>query len=259
MQFGKKISKKAYFLRAFISFVLLFIIWSLITYTGLIKPFFLPTPTQVIDSIISLFIDFDLFSDMLISIYRILVGFILAVIISVPLGILIGTIKPVEAFIEPVVAFIRYLPASAFIPLVILWFGIGDIGKFFIVFIGVVPFLIILVADIVANVKKEFIEAGLTLGADLKQIYTKIIIPYSLPGIWDSIRFMFGAAWGLIVIVEIVAASSGLGHVIITSQRFLQTANVIAIIIIIGLLGLTADYLFKLSYKKFFPWSEKIR
>lgn len=259
MQFGEKISKKAYFLRAFIGFTLLFITWSLVTYTGLIKPFFLPTPTQVIDSIISLFIDFNLLSDVLISIYRILVGFILAVIVSIPLGILIGTIKPVEAFIEPIVAFIRYLPASAFIPLVILWFGIGDIEKFFIVFIGVVPFLIILVADIVANVKKEFIEAGLTLGADLKQIYTKIIIPYSLPGIWDSIRFMFGAAWGLIVIVEIVAANSGLGHVIITSQRFLQTANVIAIIIIIGFLGLTADYLFKLGYKRFFPWSEKTR
>lgn len=259
MMFGKKISKKEYFLRGFLGFLLIFIVWSLVTYTGLIRPFFLPTPTQIIDAIISLFIDFNLFSDMLISIYRILVGFILAVVVSIPLGILIGTIKPAEAFIEPIVAFVRYLPASAFIPLVILWFGIGEIEKFFIVFIGIVPFLIILIADMVANVKKEFIEAGLTLGANFKQIYTKIIIPYSLPGIWDSIRFMFGAAWGLIIIVELVAANSGLGHVIITSQRFLQTANVIAVIIIIGILGLTADYLFKLGYKKFFPWSEKIR
>jgi NitT/TauT family transport system permease protein len=259
MMFGKKIPQKEYFLRGFLGFLLIFIVWSLVTYTGLIRPFFLPTPTQVIDAIISLFINFNLFSDVVISIYRILVGFILAVVISIPLGILMGTIKPVEAFIEPIVAFVRYLPASAFIPLVILWFGIGDIEKFFIVFIGIVPFLIILVADTIANIKKEFIEAGMTLGADLKQIYTKIIIPYSLPGIWDSIRFMFGAAWGLIVIVEIVAANSGLGHVIITSQRFLQTANVMAIIIIIGILGLTTDYLFKLGYKKFFPWSEKIR
>ena len=259
MKIRKGISKKEYFLRGFLGFFVILIAWSLVTYTGMIRPFFLPTPTEVIDSGISLFVDSNLLTDIFISIYRILVGFLLAIIISVPLGILLGTIKPIEAIVEPIVAFIRYLPASAFVPLAILWFGIGNIEKFSIIFIYVFPFMVLLVADAVARVKNEFIEAGLTLGANQRQIYTKVIIPHSLPEIWDAIHFMFGAAWGVIVLVEIVAANSGLGHVIITSQRFLQTANVMAVIIIIGLLGLTTDYLFKLGYKRFFPWSEKIR
>lgn len=259
MRFWKEISKKEYFFKGFVSFLLILILWSLLTYTGLIKPFFLPTPTQVVDALISLFVEFNFLSDIIISVYRILMGFIIAVVLAVPLGILIGTIKPIEAFVEPVVAFIRYLPASAFVPLAILWFGIGDIEKFFIVFIYVFPFIVLLVADVVASVKKEFVEAGQVMGASRWQIYKKIIIPCSMPGIWDTIRFMFGAAWGTIILVEIVAANTGLGSVIIRSQRFLQTANVIAVIFVIGVLGLTTDYLFKLGYKKFFPWSEKKR
>lgn len=259
MQIRKEIPKRTYLLRGFLGFFFLLIIWLLLTYTGIVKPFFLPSPTQVIDSIVKLFVEFNLFSDIVISLYRIAVGFILAVIIAVPLGILVGTVKSIEAFIEPLVAFIRYIPPSAFVPLSILWFGVGDVEKFFIIFIGVAPYLLILVADVVANVKNEFIEAGYTLGATAKQVYTKIIVPYSLPGIWDAMRLMFGAAWTFIILVEIIAATSGLGHVIIQSQRFLQTSNVISVIIIIGILGLITDYLFKAGYKRFFPWSEKVR
>ena len=259
MQIRKQIKRGNYLLKGLIGFSSFLLIWILLTSTGLVKPFFLPSPLMVIDAIIKLFVEFNLFSDILVSIYRILVGFILAVIVAVPIGILVGTIKSIEAYIEPVVAFVRYIPPSAFVPLSILWFGVGDIEKFFIIFIGIAPYLIILVADVVANVKNEFIEAGYTLGATTKQIYSKIIIPYSLPGIWDSMRLMFGAAWTFIILVEIIAATSGLGHVIVQSQRFLQTANVIAIIIIIGILGLITDYLFKVGYKKFFPWMERVR
>lgn len=251
--------KQNYLLLGFFGFALTFVIWATLTYTGLVKPFFLPSPSNVINSTIRLFVEFNLFLDILISLYRILVGFVLACIIAIPLGILIGSIKWVEAFLEPLVAFVRYIPPSAFVPLSILWFGIGESQKFFIIFIGVAPYLMILTADVVAHVKKEFIEAAYTLGAKDKQIYTQIIIPYSLPGIWDSIRVMLGAAWTFIILVEIIAATSGLGYVIAQSQRFLQTGNVISVIIIIGLLGLITDYIFKITYKRFFPWSEKVR
>ena len=90
-----------------------------------------------------------------------------------------------------------------------------------------------------------------------KDIIKKIIIPQSLPGIWDSMRIMFGFAWTLLVVVEIVASTSGLGHLIITSQRFLQTPNVITAILIIGTLGFLTNYFFKITYKIFFPWTEK--
>ena len=112
--------------------------------------------------------------------------------------------------------------------------------------------------DSARNTKKELIEAGYTLGASKRQIYSKVIFPSSLPGIWDAMRLIISTLWTFIIVAEIIAATSGLGHVIIQSQRFLQTANVIAIIIIIGILGLITDYLFKLGYKKFFLWSDRI-
>ncbi|MBT4277668.1 ABC transporter permease [Candidatus Falkowbacteria bacterium] len=257
MDIRKKITKKSYILKSFLGLFSVFIIWSFLSYAEIIKPFFLPSPTEVIGATIQLFVEFGFLSDILISIYRIAVGFLLAIIIAVPLGILVGTIKSIEAFFEPIVAFIRYIPPSAFVPLSILWFGIGDLEKFFIIFIGVMPYMLILTADVVGNIKNEYIEVGRTFGATTVQIYTKIIIPSSLPGIWDAMRLMLGAAWTFIVLVEIIAATSGLGHVIVQSQRFLQTANVIAVIIIIGFLGLITDYLFKIGHKKFFPWSEK--
>lgn len=259
MHIRAKISKREYFVKGLLGFFILFVLWSLLSYTQIVKPFFLPSPTQTLNSIIGLFANFNLFSDILVSFYRILIGFILAVVIAIPLGIIIGTVKPAEAFFEPIVSFVRYIPSSAFVPLAILWFGVGDLEKFFIIFIGVFPYLLILVADVVAHVKNEFIESALTLGAKTKEVYLKVIIPSSLPGIWDSIRFMFGVAWSLIIIAEIVAANSGLGHVIIQSQRFLQTGNVIGVILLIGFFGLFTDYLFRICYYKFFPWSEKER
>lgn len=259
MEVQNKISNRIYSISGLSGFFLFLIIWILLTYTGVIEPFFLPSPISVIKALFEMF-SFDQFSlDIWESIFRIVSGFVLALVVSLPLGILIGTNKRIEAFVEPLIAFFRYLPASAFIPLFILWFGIGNLEKMAVVFVGVAPYLTILVADTVANVRKEFIDAGLTLGANDKQIYFKIIIPAALPEIWDSVRFMFGAAWGLIVLVEMVAATSGLGKVIITSQRFLQTDRVLAVILVIGLLGLVSDYLFKFGYWKFFPWSGKRR
>ncbi len=257
MQINKEISRKKYASFGLFGLFAALSIWSLFTYTGIIKPLFLPSQTQVILSAVKLFTESDFLHDIFVSFYRIAVGFVFSIIVAVPLGIFAGTNKSVEAFISPMAAFIRYLPTSAFVPLSILWFGIGNMEKFFIIFIGIAPYLFILVSDTIANVKKELIEAGYTLGATTKQIYTKIIIPYSLPGIWDGMRLMFGVGWTLIILVEIIGADSGLGYVVIQSQRFLQTEKVIAVIIVIGFLGLITDYLFKISYKKLFPWSEK--
>tara|TARA_Y100000310_G_scaffold306310_1_gene347325 strand:- start:806 stop:1594 length:789 start_codon:yes stop_codon:yes gene_type:complete len=251
----KLTEKREYFLIAILGFIAFFTLWYFATL--FVKDIFLPTPLKALYTIFDLFKNFNLFEDMTASIYRITSGFVLASIIAIPLGVLIGTNKRAQAFFEPLIAFVRYMPASAFIPVAILWFGIADMQKIFIVFIGVFPYLTLMVSDVVANVKNEFIEAGYTLGATTKQIYSKIVIPYSLPGIWDSMRIMFGSAWTFLIIAEIVSATPGLGHMIMSSQRFLKTENIFAGIVLIGILGLITDSLFKLGYKKFFPWSEK--
>ncbi len=139
MQIRKKISKRDYIINGIAGFILLFVIWSLLTYTGIVKPFFLPSPTQVFYSIITLFVEFNLASDIFVSIYRILAGFILVVVIAVPLGVLLGVNDKLETFLEPMAIFFRYIPPSAFIPLSIVWFGVGEVGKLFILLISGFP------------------------------------------------------------------------------------------------------------------------
>ncbi|MFH1145904.1 MAG: ABC transporter permease [bacterium] len=253
----RKISKIQYISLAVFGLLIFLLVWSLLTYTGFVKSFFLPTPTKVLSSIISLITEGSLLSDIFASFYRILLGFLLSLVISLPLGISLGISRRFEALTEPLIAFIRYIPPSAFIPLAIIWFGIGDLEKVAIIFLGIAPYLTLLIADIVISTKRELVEAALTLGASRKDIITKVVIPNSMPGIWDSFRLMIGAAWTFVIIAEIVGASSGLGHLMIESQRFLKTDNIFAAIVIIGFLGLATDYFFKITYKIFFPWTEK--
>lgn len=194
-------------------------------------------------------------NDISASLLRIITGFLLSIAVSLPLGILFGTSRKTEAVIEPIVAFVRYVPPSAFIPLIIVWFGVGELGKVALIFLGVAPYLTLLIADTVHSVRQELIEASLTLGATKTDIIFRVILPYSMPQIWDSFRIMFGAAWTFVIIAEIVGSSSGLGHLIIESQRFIRTDNIFAGILVIGVLGVLTDYMFKVSRKVLFPWA----
>lgn len=233
------------------------LLWALLAYTGLIRPIFLPTPKDVFSSLLTLLFKGSLLADILASVSRILLGFLLSAIVAFPLGIALAISRRTQAFLEPLVAFVRYIPPSAFIPLAILWFGIGEVEKVAILFLGVAPYLALLVADTVLGTRKEFLDAALTLGASKRQLITSIIVPNALPGIWDASRIMIGAGWTFIIIAEIVGASSGLGHLAIESQRFLRTDHVFAVIVVIGLLGLATDAFFQKSYKLLFPWTEK--
>lgn len=255
--YHKKISRASYIVHALIGLVVFLLIWFSVTSSGLVKDFFLPSPAQVLSSIKTLLFEGSLLQDIFASVYRILLGFLLSLVIALPLGIALGISRKFEAFTEPLIAFIRYIPPSAFIPLAIIWFGIGELEKVVILFLGVAPYLTLLIADIVINTKRELVEAALTLGATGKDIITKVVFPNALPGIWDSFRIMIGAAWTFVIIAEIVGASSGLGHLMIESQRFLRTDNIFAAIVVIGFLGLATDYFFKITYKIFFPWTEK--
>lgn len=257
MKNEKNFNRIQYLTFAVSGFLILLSLWSMLTYSGLIPAFFLPPPTQVLFSIYTLFTNGSLLADIFASVYRILISLILSLLISLPLGITLAVSRKFEAFLEPIIAFIRYVPPSAFIPLAIIWFGIGDTEKILILFLGVAPYLTLLIADIVINTRRELLDTALTSGANRKHLITKVIIPNSMPGIWDSFRLMVGAAWTFVIIAEIVGASSGLGHLMIESQRFLRTDHIFAVIIIIGILGITTDYFFKITYKIFFPWTEK--
>lgn len=249
--------KLKYFFLSLFGGIVFLILWQVISSLNLVQSFFLPSPRSVWSAFVTLFTEGSLMTDIGASLFRIISGFILSIIIALPLGVLFGTSRRTEAMVEPIVAFIRYVPPSAFIPLIIVWFGVGEMGKVTLIFLGVAPYLTLLIADIVHSVQKEVIETAEMLGATKLQIIRKVILPSGMPAIWDSFRIMFGAAWTFVIIAEIVGSSSGLGHLMIESQRFLRTDNIFAGIIIIGLLGVLTDYFFKYMSKVLFPWNPK--
>jgi NitT/TauT family transport system permease protein len=250
------IPKTLYITLALSSFASFLILWSILTYGGLIDSLFLPSPGKVFKSGIDLFVDFAFTTDILNSVYRVMMGFVIAAILGVPLGLIMGTFKVAEAFTEPVIGFIRYMPASAFIPLFILWLGLGDIEKIAIIFVGSFFQLVLMVAVVAKNVHKDMLETAYTLGAKRFQVIRRVLLPASLPGIVDTLRIIVGWAWTYIIVAELVASASGIGYMIISSQRMLRTGNIIFGILTIGMLGLITDFFFKGLYHKLFPWVE---
>ena len=226
-------------------FLLLGLAWWGATALALVKPIFLPAPGSVLRQLAMLAQDGTLLGDLEASLYRILVGFLIASALAIPTGVIIGTFKIWEAAIEPLVDFIRYMPVVAFVPLSILWTGTGDAQKFLIIFIGTFFQQVLMVMDNVKRVPSDFIGLGRTLGLPDRQILTRIVVPSALPGIWDTLRISLGWAWTWLVLAELVAATSGLGYRITVSQRYFQTNTIIGYILLLGLLGLITDQMMK--------------
>jgi NitT/TauT family transport system permease protein len=150
------------------------------------------------------------------------------------------------------------MPASAFIPLLIIWFGIGETEKMAVIWFGVFFPLTLMVADVSANIPKELVNIAYTLGASRWQVFRRVLLPASWPGVVDNMRIGLGWAWTYLIVAELVAASTGIGHVILQSSRFLQTEKIIAGILTIGVLGLLSDAAFRLLYRTLFPYAERL-
>ena len=252
-----EIPRSVYWSLAGLAFGLLLLIWAAMTYSGWVPPLFLPTPGAVVEGAVLLFTEFDLMKDITASVARVTSGFLLAAAIGVPLGVMMGSLKIFEAFFEPFLGFIRYMPASAFIPLFILWLGIGESEKVAVIFFGTFFQLTLMVMDVTKNVSQELIDTSYTLGVSKRSVFWRIILPASMPGIMDTLRITFGWAWTYLVVAEIVAASSGLGYMIMQSQRFLKTAHIIVGILVIGVIGIIIDLAFKWLYQRLYPWMGK--
>lgn len=252
-----EIAASLYFALSAFTFVLLVGIWSALTYSELIPPMFLPPPDKVVKDGLMLFLDFNLIDDIWVSVLRVTIGFLLAAVIAVPLGIMMGSLKVCEALVEPLLSFIRYMPASAFIPLFILWLGIGESEKIAVILFGTFFPLALMIMDVTKNVPHDLIDTAYTLGVSRWGVFRRIILPASMPGILDTLRISFGWAWTYLVVAEIVAAGSGLGYMIMQSQRFLKTGNIIVGIIVIGVIGIFIDVAFKWLYARMFPWMGK--
>lgn len=248
------LSHKAYLFFAVLGMVVPLVGWWWLANSGLMDKVFMPSPIDVLMRVYHWFEDDDLMGDAWISIYRVTVGFLFSAIIAVPLGVMIGTYRPVQALFEPLMDFIRYMPAVAFIPLVMLWVGIDEGSKIAIIWIGTFFQMVLMVAEDIRRVPMAQIEAAQTMGAKGEEVVSLVIFQSAKPALLDTLRITMGWAWTYLVVAEMVAANSGLGYAILKAQRFLQTDKIFAGIILIGLIGLVIDQLFRLLHRKSFPW-----
>lgn len=228
--------------------------WFVVTATGLVSPDFLPSPGDVWASFVSKISDGSLKGHVAVSLQEIYLGFLLSSLIAIPIGIFMGGFRIVAAAIEPIVNFMRYLPVTSLIPLLILWIGIGIEEKIAVIFLGTFFQQIVMVSDVARGVHGDLYNVSYTLGASKAQIVRRVLLPATLPGIFDTLRVTMGWAWTFLVVAELVAASSGLGYMILQSMRGFDPAGIFVGIFVIGILGLATDMVFKWLKRLALPW-----
>jgi NitT/TauT family transport system permease protein len=244
------------------SLVTPFLLWTIMSHLGG-ESVFLPTPEKVVMAGIEMFsteeFKDNLIVDVMTSSLRVFAGFFAAAVVGVPMGLAIGTFNSWDSLLAPIVGTVRYMPVTAFVPLIIIWLGLGEPSKILIVMLGVVLYNALMVADAVKFIPNEMINVAYTLGATRRNVLFKVIIPAVFPSVLDTLRVNVSGAWNFLVIAELVAAQSGLGYRIIQAQRNLDTDKVLVCIAIIGLIGLVIDYGLKWLSQKLTPWADQVR
>ena len=237
-------------------FVVFVAAWGAATFSGFVSKTFLADPLTMVRAGWDLLANQGFVKDIGMTVWRVGGGFAIATLLAVPLGVAMGAYKPVEAFFEPFVSFARYLPASAFIPLLILWAGIGEAQKLAVIFIGSFFQIVLMIAVSVGNTRRDLVEAAYTLGATDSGIVSRVLLPSSAPEIAETLRMVLGWAWTYVIVAELIGASSGIGHMITDSQALLATDQIIFGIIVIGVIGLVSDFAFKALNRGMFPWAQ---
>jgi NitT/TauT family transport system permease protein len=238
-----------------LTWVLLIAVWSILTYGGYTQDIFLPSPTAVTGAFFRLLEDGTLGQHIWASFQVVVTGFIISSLIAVPLGLLMGTFGVVQAGLEPLVNFIRYLPVTSFVPLFILWIGIGIEQRITVIVFGTFFQQLVMIADVARSVPKDLLNASYTLGATRRDALLHVLTPAALPGIIDTLRVTMGWAWTYLVVAELVAASSGLGYISMKAMRGFQVDVIFLAIAIIGLLGLFTDMIFRVIRARLAGWA----
>jgi NitT/TauT family transport system permease protein len=228
--------------------------WAITAFAG-VNPAFLPGPAEVGEAFRSLWERGFLIKDTVASFSRVMVGFLLAAIVSAPLGILMGTFPSIAALLEPITGIFRYMPAPAFTPLLIIYLGLDEAPKIALIFIGTVFYNLLMIMDSVKFVPRELIEATYTLGGRRPQILLNVITPYVIPNIIDTFRINMATAWNMVIVAELVAAELGLGKRIQIAQKFFNTNEIFACLIVLGIIGVCLDLFFRTLLRFSCKWA----
>jgi NitT/TauT family transport system permease protein len=233
--------------------------WCIASYGGLAPPDFLPSPTEVVRGTLQLFLQHDLGTAILVSTRRIALSFLLASALALPLGVFMGAFAPVNRIFEPVMAPLRYMPISAFIPLLILWFGIYEKQKLAFLFLGVFVYLLPVVVSAIRAVPEELVQTALTLGASKAQVIRTVLLPAAAPEIFDSFRVMNAISWTYVILAEAVNPEHGLGYMVELARTHQKASWSFAGLLVIGGIGLLTDLLIRSASAFFFRWREVAR
>lgn len=257
LEIRKPISRRSTIILGVALWALFFLVWEAAVGAGLVTELLMPSPHRVLATLGGLLSSTDFLMDIAASMIRIAISFLMACVIAVPLGIAMGTFKALEALFSPFIAAWRYLPAPSFIPILLMWFGTGEGPKLALLFVGVVFFLITLIMDYTKQVRSEFIETSMTLGGNRKQIVWTVVVPAVMPNVVVAMRQMMAVSWTYLVIAEIVASTNGIGAMMMRARRFLHTDEIMAGIIVIGVLGLLCDMAFRWIHRLLFPYFDE--
>jgi ABC-type nitrate/sulfonate/bicarbonate transport system permease component len=222
----------------------------------MVSPVILPSPGEVFRSFGALWVERDLPSSIVATLRRVLIGFGLAAIAGIPLGILAGSWRVFESAAAPVALFGRNVPVAALIPLTILWFGIDETQKVMFIFIATVPFVYTGAVRAITSVPDRYVETAQTLGASSGQIVAKVLVPLALPDIYNSMRSLFGMAFGYIMLAELINAQHGLGYLLSTSQRRGLSEHIILILLVIAGLAYGIDRFLYWIQRGLFPYRQ---
>ena len=230
------------------------LLWILLS-RGSAGDLIVPSPAQTWEGGKRLYDDGVLFGDLWASLRRIMIGYAISMAIAIVLGLAMGTFRSIESFLEPPTGFMRYIPATALVPLMLFWLGIDETPKITLIVLGSVFFNLLMVADVARSVPKEIINASYTLGAGRLTVLRRVVLPHSLPGIIDVARINLAAAWSILVVAELLAAEEGLAFRIVRAQRFRQIDEMFAILIIFGAIGVVSDLALRGLRNRAAPWA----
>lgn len=234
-------------------------LWALASAYALVSPVFLPSPRQVVLALYNLvvkgFVDATLAEHVGSSLYRIFGALIASILIGIPAGLAIGTSRVGRGILDPIVEFLRPLPPLAYLPLIIIWVGIGEASKITVIALSMLPSIILSTSAGVRAVSKDHVNAARSLGASKAQVLREVVLPSAVPSILTGIRIALGAGWTTLVAAELVAATSGIGFMIQSAAQFLVTDIVIAGIIVIALIAIVLEYVARLIERRLVPWA----
>jgi len=234
----------------------LVVLWYLVYMSGMVKPGLLPTPLEVVKVFVGLFIDNQLYVDMYMSTQRVFIGVVLGSMCALPIGFVLGWYQGLGRFLDPLINFFRALPPIALIPLVIIYFGIGETAKIVILFYAAFFASVIVMYEGISQISSLYIRVARTLGATDMEIFWRVIVPMSIPHMLTALRVALGVAWATLVASELVAAQRGLGAVIQDASHFFQLDIIYMGIICIGFIALAMDFALRALSNRILRWQE---